>query len=44
MLIFLGRFLMVGVWGFLFLNIISPFPKPLNYFMYIAFIFIVIMY
>ncbi|MER1937916.1 DUF1145 domain-containing protein, partial [Proteus terrae] len=44
MLIFFGRFLMVGVWGFLFLNIISPFPKPLKYFMDIALIFMVIMH
>ncbi|MEQ4922523.1 DUF1145 family protein [Proteus hauseri] len=44
MLIFFGRFLMVGVWGFLLLNIISPFPKPLKYFMDIALIFMVIMH
>lgn len=44
MLIFLGRFLMIGVWGFLCLNLISPFPKPLKYFMDIALIFMVIMH
>ncbi|OAT19357.1 DUF1145 family protein [Proteus myxofaciens] len=44
MLIFLGRFLMIGVWAFLIFNFISPFPKPLKYFMDIALIFMVIMH
>lgn len=35
---------MIGVWGFLCLNLISPFPKPLKYFMDIALIFMVIMH
>ncbi|MBN3074633.1 DUF1145 domain-containing protein, partial [Pectobacterium brasiliense] len=32
-LINLGRLLMLGVCGFVLLNLIQPFPKPLNFFM-----------
>ncbi|KEA50746.1 MULTISPECIES: DUF1145 family protein [Mangrovibacter] len=39
MLINLGRLLMLGVWGFMVLNLIHPFPKPLNYFMNVAMVF-----
>ncbi len=44
MLINLGRLLMLGVWGFLLLNLIHPFPKPLNIFMNIAMVFMWLMH
>ena len=30
MLINIGRLLMLCVWGFLILNLVHPFPRPLN--------------
>lgn len=32
----IGRLMMVVVWGFLLLNLFSPFPSPLKYFLYVA--------
>ncbi|MDY4377142.1 DUF1145 family protein [Pectobacterium brasiliense] len=43
-LINLGRLLMLGVWGFLLLNLIQPFPKPLNIFMTVAMVFMILMH
>ncbi|MEI7285887.1 DUF1145 family protein [Pectobacterium carotovorum] len=43
-LINLGRILMLGVWGFLLLNLIQPFPKPLNIFMTVAMVFMILMH
>lgn len=40
----LGRLLMVCVWAFLLLNLVQPFPKPLTYFVNVAFFFMVIMH
>ena len=40
----LGRLLMLGVWGFLIANLISPFPRPLNIFMIIAMVFTLVMH
>ncbi|MBA0168436.1 MULTISPECIES: DUF1145 family protein [Pectobacterium] len=44
MLINLGRLLMLGVWGFLLLNLIQPFPRPLNIFMTVAMVFMILMH
>lgn len=44
MLINAGRLLMVFVWGFLLLNVLHPFPKPLTYFVNVALFFMVIMH
>ena len=44
MLINLGRLLMLGVWAFLVLNLIQPFPRPLNIFVNVALIFMVLMH
>lgn len=44
MLINIGRLLMLGVWGFLLLNIFQPFPRPLNIFVNVALIFTVLMH
>ncbi|WP_147200184.1 DUF1145 family protein [Pantoea sp. CCBC3-3-1] len=44
MLINLGRLLMVGVWAFLLLNVVHPFPAPLKYFVNVALFFMVIMH
>jgi len=44
MLINLGRLLMLCVWGFLILNLIQPFPRPLNIFVNVALIFMVLMH
>lgn len=44
MLINLGRVLMVGVWAFLLLNVVHPFPTPLKYFVNVALFFMVIMH
>lgn len=46
MLIFinLGRLLMLFVWAFLVLNLVQPFPRPLNIFVNVALIFMVIMH
>ncbi|KAG6336566.1 hypothetical protein ID866_2541 [Astraeus odoratus] len=38
-LINLGRLLMLGVWAFLILNLVHPFPRPLNIFVNVALIF-----
>jgi Predicted membrane protein len=44
MLINFGRLLMLGVWGFLLLNLFQPFPKPLNIFVNVALVFMVLMH
>lgn len=44
MLINLGRLLMLGVWGFLILNLVQPFPCPLNIFVNVALIFMALMH
>jgi len=44
MLINLGRLLMLCVWGFLILNLIQPFPRPLNIFVNVALICMVLMH
>ncbi|HCC0173728.1 TPA: DUF1145 family protein [Cronobacter sakazakii] len=44
MLINLERLLMLGVWGFLLLNLIQPFPRPLNIFVNVALFFMIIMH
>ncbi len=36
MLINIGRLLMLCVWGFLILNLVHPFPRPLNIFVNVA--------
>ncbi|PWC10869.1 hypothetical protein B4923_15255 [Brenneria roseae subsp. americana] len=40
----LGRLLMLGVWGFLIFNLIHPFPRPLNIFMTVAMVFMILMH
>ncbi|MBJ7222101.1 MULTISPECIES: DUF1145 family protein [unclassified Brenneria] len=40
----LGRLLMLGVWGFLVLNLFHPFPRPLNIFMTVAMVFTILMH
>ncbi|QKJ85234.1 DUF1145 family protein [Paramixta manurensis] len=40
----LGRVLMLFVWGFLLLNLVHPFPKPLKYFIDVALFFMVVMH
>ena len=42
MLINIGRLLMLCVWGFLILNLVHPFPRPLNIFVNVALIFTVL--
>ncbi len=37
-LINLGRLLMLCVWAFLLLNLVHPFPRPMNIFVNVAFI------
>ena len=44
MLINIGRLLMLCVWGFLILNLVHPFPRPLNIFVNVALIFTVLMH
>ena len=44
MLIYAGRVLMIFVWGFLLLNVVQPFPKPLTTFVNVALFFMVIMH
>lgn len=44
MLINLGRLLMLCVWAFLLLNLVQPFPRPLNIFVNVALIFMVLMH
>ncbi|XTZ40433.1 DUF1145 family protein [Salmonella enterica] len=44
MLINLGRLMMLCVWAFLLLNLIQPFPRPLNIFVNVALIFTVFMH
>ncbi len=39
-LINLGRLLMLCVWAFLLLNLVHPFPRPMNIFLNVAFIFL----
>ena len=44
MLINIGRLLMLCVWGFLILNLVHPFPRPLNIFVNVALIFMILMH
>lgn len=44
MLINIGRLLMLGVWAFLVMNVIQPFPRPLNIFANVALVFMVLMH
>jgi putative membrane protein len=44
MLINFGRLLMLCVWAFLLLNLFQPFPKPLNIFVNVALIFMILMH
>lgn len=44
MLINLGRLLMLCVWAFLLLNLFQPFPRPLNIFVNVALVFMVLMH
>lgn len=43
-LINVGRLLMLGVWAFLLLNLVHPFPRPMNIFVNVAFIFTTFMH
>ncbi len=43
-LINFGRLLMLCVWGFLIFNLFHPYPRPLNIFVNVALIFMVIMH
>lgn len=40
----LGRLVMLGVWAFLVMNLIQPFPRPLNIFMTVAMVFMILMH
>ena len=40
----LGRLIMLCVWAFMALNLIQPFPRPLNIFINVALIFMVLMH
>lgn len=44
MLINLGRLLMLCVWAFLILNLLHPFQRPLNIFVNVAMMFMIIMH
>ena len=44
MLINLGRLLMLFGWAFLILNLFHPFPRPLNIFVNVALVFMVLMH
>lgn len=44
MLINAGRLLMLFVWGFLALNLVHPFARPLNIFINVALIFMALMH
>lgn len=44
LLINLGRLMMLCVWAFLILNLIHPFPRPLNIFVNVALVFTVFMH
>lgn len=44
MLINLGCLLMLFVWAFLVLNLVQPFPHPLNIFVNVALVFMVLMH
>ncbi|MGL5699009.1 MAG: DUF1145 family protein [Kluyvera sp.] len=44
MLINLGRALMLCVWAFLVMNLFHPFPRPLNIFVNVALVFMVLMH
>ena len=43
-LINLGRLLMLGVWAFLIFNLVHPFPRPMNIFVNVAFVFTTFMH
>lgn len=44
MLTNIGRLLMLRVWGFLILNLVHPFPHPLNIFINVALILTALMH
>ena len=44
MLINLGRLMMLCVWAFLILNLVHPFPRPLNIFVNVALVFTTFMH
>lgn len=44
MLINLGRLLMLLIWFFLLLNLFHPFQRPLNIFINVAMIFMIVMH
>ncbi|EHM50301.1 MAG: DUF1145 family protein [Yokenella regensburgei] len=44
MLINIGRVLMLFVWAFLVWNLIQPYPRPLNIFVNVALVFMVLMH
>ncbi|EEA4281864.1 DUF1145 family protein [Salmonella enterica] len=44
MLINLGRLLMLFVWAFLILNLVHPFPRPLNIFVNVVLVFMALMH
>lgn len=44
MLINIGRVLMLFVWAFLVWSLIQPYPRPLNIFVNVALVFMVLMH
>lgn len=44
MLINAGRAIILLVWGFLLVNLLKPFPVPVNYFLYFSLGFMVFMH
>lgn len=44
MFINFGRLLMLCVWGFMLLNLLHPFQRPLNIFVNVAMMFMVMMH
>ncbi|ACS87632.1 MULTISPECIES: DUF1145 family protein [Musicola] len=40
----LGRLVMLGVWSILITNLVHPFPRPLNIFMVLATVFMLLMH
>ena len=40
----IGRLLMLCVWGFMLVNIVHPYTRPLNIFMNVALVFMVLMH
>lgn len=39
-----GRLLMLVIWGFLLYNVVQPFPRPLNFFLIFALVFMAAMH